>query len=119
MGDYERARASFSWSAARAELDGLPGGGLNIAHEAVDRHASGPHADTVALRFLTKGGGVLELTYAELRATPSQPRWRDRHERRRVAPRRELDRGIPSEQDSRPLIHGRRRAHMTIEEPNV
>jgi len=68
MGDYERARASFSWSAARAELDGLPGGGLNIAHEAVDRHASGPHADTVALRFLTKGGGVLELTYAELRA---------------------------------------------------
>ena len=30
--DYEAARASFSWDAARAELSGLPGGrGLNIA----------------------------------------------------------------------------------------
>jgi len=25
--DYESARAAFSWRAARAELDGLPGGG--------------------------------------------------------------------------------------------
>ncbi len=41
MADYERARAEFSWSQARAELDGLPGGDLNIAHKAVDRHAAG------------------------------------------------------------------------------
>ena len=40
--DYEQARAAFSWDQARRELDGLPGGqGLNIAHEAVDRHAEG------------------------------------------------------------------------------
>ena len=39
--DYARVRAEFSWAKARAELDGLPGGrGLNIAHEAVDRHAA-------------------------------------------------------------------------------
>ena len=32
--------APFSWEEARAWVDGLPGGGgLNIAHEAVDRHA--------------------------------------------------------------------------------
>ena len=31
---------------------GLPGGGLNIAHEAVDRHAAGPCARRVALRFV-------------------------------------------------------------------
>ena len=36
--DYEEVRAGFTWDAARGELDGLPGGGLNIAHEAVDRH---------------------------------------------------------------------------------
>lgn len=40
--DYDTAAARFSWAAARAALDGLPGGrGLNIAHEAVDRHAAG------------------------------------------------------------------------------
>ena len=57
--DYEAARASFSWDQARAMLDGLPGGrGLNIAHEAVDRHATGSWANHVALRFLTRDGGV-------------------------------------------------------------
>lgn len=36
---YADDRASFTWDRARAELAGLPGGrGLNIAHEAVDRH---------------------------------------------------------------------------------
>jgi acetyl-CoA synthetase len=67
--DYERARAEFTWEAARAELDGLPGGGLNIAYEAVDRHAAGARAEQVALRFWRKGGGsVVSLTYAELRS---------------------------------------------------
>ena len=67
MADYERARAEFSWTAARRELAGLPGGALNIAHEAVDRHADGPLAATVAMRFLDRRGGARDLTYAELR----------------------------------------------------
>ena len=67
MADYDRARAEFSWAAARAELAGLPGGGVNIAYEAVDRHAHGPLADTVALRFLSKRHAQLELTYASLK----------------------------------------------------
>jgi len=66
MVDYAQARAQFSWAGARAELDGLPGGGLNIAHEAVDRHLDGPLAERVALRFLGRRGGARELTYAEL-----------------------------------------------------
>ena len=36
--DYEEAARTFSWMQARAMLTGLPRGGLNIAHEAVDRH---------------------------------------------------------------------------------
>ena len=36
--DWQAERQSFSWEAARARLDGLPGGGLNICHEALDRH---------------------------------------------------------------------------------
>ena len=52
--DYVEARA-FTWAAARRELDGLPGGrGLNIAHEAVDRHAAGPRAIPVAIRWIGK-----------------------------------------------------------------
>ena len=43
LSDYAAERERFSWESARRALDGLPGGrGLNIAHEAVDRHAAGP-----------------------------------------------------------------------------
>ncbi|MEX1258263.1 MAG: acetate--CoA ligase [Gemmatimonadota bacterium] len=55
------------WAEAREMLDGLPGGrGLNIAYEAVDRHATGPWADKVAVRFLTKTGSVRQMTYRSL-----------------------------------------------------
>ena len=72
--DYRRTCAEFSWSSARAALDGLPGGrGLNIAHEAVDRHAAGPLHDRVALRFLSgDGGGRRDLTYAQLAEATSR-----------------------------------------------
>jgi acetyl-CoA synthetase len=66
--DYEAACASFSWDDARRRLAGLPGGrGINIAHEAVDRHAAGSARSQVALRFLDKAGAARDLTYAELR----------------------------------------------------
>ena len=66
LADYDDASARFSWDAAAQELDGLPGGGLNIAHEAVLRHAAGPLADKVALRFLRKDHTVQDTTYAAL-----------------------------------------------------
>ena len=64
--DYDEARASFSWDEARRDLDGLPGGGLNIAHEAVVRHATGSRRDKLALRWLGKKGEVRDITYAQL-----------------------------------------------------
>jgi acetyl-CoA synthetase len=70
--DYAATCASFSWEAARARLDGLPGGrGLNLAHEAVDRHAAGPRASRTALRFIGRGA-PRELSYAELRDETSR-----------------------------------------------
>jgi acetyl-CoA synthetase len=70
VGEYERTLATFTWEAARDRLDGFPDGGLNIAYEAVDRHADGPLANVVALRCLSKSGAVTDLTYAQLyRAT--------------------------------------------------
>jgi acetyl-CoA synthetase len=64
--DYDEARRTFSWAAARAELDGLPGGGLNVAHEAVTRHARGGRRDKTAIVWLGKRGERRELTYAAL-----------------------------------------------------
>ncbi|MCB1279257.1 acetate--CoA ligase [Prosthecobacter sp.] len=66
LADYNQARAAHSWDAIRAELQGLPGGGLNIAHEAVDRHARGTRAAHLALRWLGKDGSVHDLTYADM-----------------------------------------------------
>ncbi len=66
LADYDSARASFSWDRARAELQGLPGGGINIAHEAVERHARGERAAQVAIRWLGKDGSSREFTFAEL-----------------------------------------------------
>ncbi len=66
--NYEQARAAFSWEEARSELDGLPdGGGLNIAHEAVDRHAAGSLRDKAAIRWLGKDGSVRDFNFAQLR----------------------------------------------------
>jgi acetyl-CoA synthetase len=65
--DYEQARTAFSWEAARRELDGLPGGsGLNIAHEAVTRHARGVRSGHAALRCVGRQGEVRDVSYAEL-----------------------------------------------------
>jgi acetyl-CoA synthetase len=71
--DYREERTRFSWEAARRRLDGLPGGrGLNIAHEAVDRHANGPRRDRTAIRWRGRHGAVRELAYAALAAETSR-----------------------------------------------
>ncbi|HET6878181.1 MAG TPA: acetate--CoA ligase [Jatrophihabitans sp.] len=59
--------AAFDWELARSWLATPPGDRLNIAFEAVDRHADGPRADTVAMRFLSAAGPPIERTYRQLR----------------------------------------------------
>jgi acetyl-CoA synthetase len=59
-------RAAY-WRDARGLLSGLPdGNGLNIAHEAVDRHAAGPLGDQIAIRWLGKRGEHRDLSYRDL-----------------------------------------------------
>ncbi len=61
--DYLQTCAVFSWWDIKVELDGLPDrNGLNIAHEAVDRHADGGSGNHPALRWLGRDGAVLDLT---------------------------------------------------------
>jgi acetyl-CoA synthetase len=65
---YEETCAAFSWDDVCRELTGLPDGkGLNIAHEAVDRHADGPLREHVAIRCLAKDGRIADLTFGGLK----------------------------------------------------
>lgn len=66
--DYATACGAFSWQAARAELDGLPDGGLNIAYEAVDCHLAHGHGSKRALTWLGKDGDRQDFSYAALSA---------------------------------------------------
>jgi acetyl-CoA synthetase len=73
LGDYGRAWAEFSWDEARHHLDGLPWGrGLNIAHEAVDRHTAGLHGNRLALRWISRTGARRDFTYDDLRGATNR-----------------------------------------------
>lgn len=47
-------------------LEGLPGGALNIAHEALDRHVAAGFGERLALRWLAKDGTKHDYTYDAL-----------------------------------------------------
>jgi acetyl-CoA synthetase len=64
---YEAAVADFSWQKARELVDGLPGGALNIAHEAVDRHVERGQAAKVAIRWMSREGPITDITFDALR----------------------------------------------------
>jgi acetyl-CoA synthetase len=73
LANYEQELTSFSWNKVAGELDKIPGGkGMNIAYEAVDRHAMGDLKDTVALRFIRKDKSIKEFTYSELKLLTSK-----------------------------------------------
>jgi acetyl-CoA synthetase len=65
--DYDAYGRAFSWPQARALLDGLPGGGLNIAHEAIDRHVLAGRGDKLALRWIGRDDLIRDFSYAALR----------------------------------------------------
>jgi acetyl-CoA synthetase len=66
--DYDECAKTFSWAQAQALLDGLPGGGLNIAHEAVDRHILAGRSDKMALRWIGRDDQIRDYSYASLGA---------------------------------------------------
>lgn len=66
IADTDVARSAFSWDDARARLCGLPGGGLNIAHEAVDCHVIEGRGEQIAIRWLSQDGQRLDISYRQL-----------------------------------------------------
>ena len=67
LADVEVARQGFRWEEMYAELDWLPGGFLNKAHECIDRHCLGAQAQKVALIWVGKNGKEERYTFAQLR----------------------------------------------------
>lgn len=64
---YEQVCRSFNWDQVKAEMTGLPlNNGLNIAFEAVDRHAMGEEGNTVAIRWIRKDRTTKDFTYTNL-----------------------------------------------------
>ena len=70
--DVEAAREGFRWESVYDELDWLPGGHLNKAHECIDRHCQGTRADKAALIWEGKNGEEESYTFAELRDRSNQ-----------------------------------------------
>ncbi|MCD6173563.1 MAG: acetate--CoA ligase [Sulfurimonas sp.] len=65
--DYDKEYQRFSWDDMACGLDGLPSGGLNIAHEAIDRHANSKLADKTALLWLGQNGERKTYTFAKMK----------------------------------------------------
>jgi acetyl-CoA synthetase len=64
--NYDEYAKNFSWAEARAQLDGLPGNGLNIVHEAIDRHLARGRGASLALRWIGRDNQKRDYTYAAL-----------------------------------------------------
>jgi acetyl-CoA synthetase len=64
--DYDECARTFSWTQARGMLEGFPGGSLNIAHEAIDRHVKSGRADKLALRWIGRDDSIRDFSYAAL-----------------------------------------------------
>ena len=70
--NYEEYVSAFSWTQAHALLNGLPGGGLNIAHEAVDRHLRAGRGDKLALRWIGRDDHIRDYSYSALGAATNR-----------------------------------------------
>jgi len=65
--DYHQVYKTFQWDDIVSKFQGLPSGGLNIAHEAIDRHANGPLADKTALLWLGENGERKTYTFTDMK----------------------------------------------------
>lgn len=69
----EKISEQFNWKIESSYLEGLPDGkGLNIAHEAIDRHGKSHLYNTVALRWIRKDKSIQDYTYSQLMKLTSQ-----------------------------------------------
>ncbi len=64
--NYEQLRETFKWSDADKLVDWFPGGKLNAAYNAVDRHVKGPGRNKTALIYDDGEGHTAKMTFQQL-----------------------------------------------------
>ena len=67
LADYAATRASFDWADVEKEIDFLPGGGLNLAYEAIDRHVARGNGGKTAMIWEGKNGEKETHTFDDMR----------------------------------------------------
>ncbi|QOY54510.1 acetate--CoA ligase [Candidatus Sulfurimonas marisnigri] len=65
--DYEKEYKEFDWEKVESEFEGLRCGGLNIAHEAIDRHANSALSEKTALVWLGQNGERKTYTFGKMK----------------------------------------------------
>ena len=65
LDDYDKIRSGFVYGDVIKELDGLPGGALNIAYEAIDRHLVHGRGDHLCWDWEGKDGSREQYAYAD------------------------------------------------------
>ena len=65
LDDYDAIRNGFQYPDVINELDGLPGGGLNIAYEAIDRHVAHGNGERLCWIWEGKNGDIERYTYGD------------------------------------------------------
>jgi len=63
---FEQLRKTFKWSDADKMIDWFPGGKVNAAYNAVDRHANGKRKNKVALIYDDGEGNSQKFTFQQL-----------------------------------------------------
>ncbi|MDP9180288.1 MAG: acetate--CoA ligase [Chloroflexota bacterium] len=64
--DYDAARREITWDNVRKEIDGLPSGALNMAHECLDRHLKTERRTKVAMLWEGKNGEQETYTFEDM-----------------------------------------------------
>ena len=67
LADYEKSVQDFDWQEMRSRLNGLPGGGLNLAHEAIDRHVDLGNGSKVAMYWEGSNGEEETYTFNDMK----------------------------------------------------
>ena len=67
LAHWESATQDFDWAQIERELDWLPNGGLNLAHEAIDRHCLHGNAAKTVMIWEGKSGEEERYTYDDMR----------------------------------------------------
>lgn len=64
--DYQKTYQSFKWKDVYQELDWFPGGKINAAYNAIDRHLKSNRKNKVAMYWEDESGDIKEYTFWQM-----------------------------------------------------